>query len=272
VGVGSGSMAHSAPLAPPPPPAYPAPTRFRGRLIAVEGIDGSGKSTQVRLLLEWLQAAGVPAYLTAWNSSPLVHGALRRAKARHLLTPETFSLMHAADLADRWEREVQPRLRAGQVVLADRWVCTALARDGARGLSPEWIRRVYAFAPRPRLTVYFRLPVDVAVGRIVASRPQLKYYEAGLDLGLAADAPASFLLFQQRVSAAYESLVADEGLSVIDAQAAVGDQQAELRRLVRVALRGYRPTAGGRLWSGQAARPGEGVAARGAGSRSRAPG
>lgn len=235
-------------------PSYPAPwSRYPGRLIAVEGIDGSGKSTQVRLLLQWLQARGYAAQLTTWNSAPLVHGALRRAKQVHGLTPATFSLMHAADLADRWERDVLPRLRAGYVVLADRWVCTALARDTARGCTDDWVRRVYAFAPRPHLSVYFRVPVDVAVRRIVASRPALKYYEAGLDLGLAVEPAVSFGLFQQRVSDAYEALIAPECLDVIDARQPVTAQQTRLRALVQRALRGYRRAAAGALAAAAAA-------------------
>jgi len=222
------------------PRAYPARSRFRGRLIAVEGVDGSGKSTQIRLLLEWLRAAGHEVHLTAWNSSPLVHAALRDAKRARSLTPRTFCLMHAADLADRLEREIVPRLRAGHLVLADRWVCTALARDQAREVDPAWIRAVYAFAPRPRLGVYFRVPVDVAAGRILASRPELKYYEAGLDLDLAADPSASFRLFQQRVAHHYDRLVRSERLAVIDGMESVGAQQVRLRTLVAAALSGYR--------------------------------
>lgn len=225
-------------------PTYPARVRLRGALIAVEGIDGSGKSTQVRLLQEWLQAAGRAVHLTAWNSSPLVHGALRRAKRARALTPETFCLLHAADLADRVERDVVPRLRAGQIVLADRWVCTALTRDAARGLEERWLRGVYAFAPRPRMTVYYRLPVDVAASRIQASRSELKYYEAGLDLGLAAEAGSSFCLFQERVVARYEALVRRERLVVMDAQAPVAVQQLRLRALVQQMLE-QQPEAGG---------------------------
>lgn len=220
-------------------PLYPARPRFPGRLIAVEGIDGSGKSTQIRLLMQWLQSAGHPVHLTNWNSSPVVHGALRGAKRARALVPTTFCLMHAADLADRLERDIVPRLRAGGIVLADRWVCTALARDAARGLDPEWIRGVYAFAPRPRLTVYFRVPVEVALARLIASRAELKYHEAGLDLGLAPDAPTSFRLFQQRVVDRYEALVREERLAVVDAREPVAVQQLRLRELVGRALAGY---------------------------------
>lgn len=217
-------------------PAYPARRAYPGRLIAVEGIDGSGKSTQVRLLLQWLLAGGHPAFLTAWNSSPLVHPALRRAKKAQALTPEVFSLMHAADLADRLDREVLPRLQAGFTILADRWVCTALARDGARGLPSRWVRRVYAFAPRPTLSLYFRVPVEEATARILAARARLKYYEAGLDLGLAADPATSFGLFQRRVAERYERLIRPERLVVVDGRGPIPVQQEHVRALVRAAL------------------------------------
>lgn len=234
-----------APASPPARPSlYPARGRFPGRLIAVEGIDGSGKSTQVRLLLRWLEAAGLPVYLTTWNSSPIIHRALRRAKRDHTLLPATFSLMHAADLADRLEREILPRLRAGQVVLADRWAMTAFARDGARGCDPGWLRRVYAFAPRPHLTAYFRVPVDAAMARILAGRPAIRFYEAGLDLGLDTDPAASFRLFQQRVAERYEALVRSERMRAMDGLLPVAQQQMALRTLVARVLAAHAPGLG----------------------------
>ncbi len=222
-------------------PVYPASARYRGRLIAVEGIDGSGKSTQLRLLLRWLQAAGLPVHLTAWNSSPVVHEATRRAKRERSLQPLTFSLMHAADLADRLEREILPRLRAGHIVLADRWAATAFARDAARGCDPEWLRRLYAFAPRPHLAVYFRVPPDVAVARIQGGRPELRYYEAGMDLGLSPEPAESFRIFQRRVAEHYESLAAPERLRTIDGLGPVAVQQEAFRHLVRRTLRRREP-------------------------------
>ncbi len=224
---------------------YPAPTRVPGRLIAVEGLDGSGKSTQARLLLEWLRQAGYPVHLTEWNSSPLIREALRRGKRRRLLTPATFSLMHAADLADRLEHEILPRLRLGGIVLADRWVYTALARDGARGVDPGWVRQLYAGSPRPHLSVYFRVPVDVALGRILAGREALGYYEAGQDLELATDPGESFRLFQERVQAGYEGLVRSDGLRVIDGREPAHKQQMRLRTLVLQVLRRRRGSSGG---------------------------
>lgn len=220
---------------------YPAPLRLPGRLLAVEGIDGSGKSTHMELLRAWLCAAGHTVHLTSWNSSALVHQALRQAKRARALTPRTFSLMHAADLADRFEQQILPHLRVGHLVLADRWVYTALARDAARGLDPDWVRRLYAMVPRPDLTVFFRVPVDVALARIRAGRGEPGYHEAGLDLNLSADPAESYRIFQQRVLDRYDAMVEAEGLAVIDATQPARVQQAQFRELAGVALAGYRP-------------------------------
>lgn len=225
-------------------PSYPRPARYPGRLIVVEGIDGSGKSTQLRLLMQWLQARGHPVYLTAWNSSTLVHRTLKRAKRNMALTPTTFSLLHAADLAVRLERDILPRLRAGQVVLADRWVPTAFARDQARSLDAQWLRQAYAFAPKPHLAVYFRVPVDEAVSRILAGRHRLRYYEAGSDLQLDPDPQVSFRMFQRRVQLHYEAMVQAGELAVLDGLAPVAVQQAELRHLLEDILKRQPRTSG----------------------------
>lgn len=240
------------------PVTYPAPLRVRGRLIAVEGVDGSGKSTQIRLLLHWLEDAGLPAHLTSWNSSAVVHGALRRAKRDGTLTPRTFSLMHAADLADRLDREILPRLRAGQVVLADRWASTAFARDAARGCAPEWLQTLYAFAPRPHLSVYFRVPVAVATERILNSRQTFGYYEAGLDMGLATDPAESFRAFQGRVQERYDALAGPQRLRIIDGCLPASTQQAEFRRLAErvLARRGSGPAGSAGTGRRRSADPG----------------
>ena len=158
-----------------------SPHPYPGRLIAVEGIDGSGKSTQVKLLERWLRARGYPVHFTEWNSSRLARNSMRRGKRRNLLTPSTFSLLHAVDFADRFIYQILPPLRAGMIVLADRYVYTAFARDVARGVHPDWVRGVHRFAPRPDLTFFFRVPIDVSLERLLAGRAKLKYYEAGMD-------------------------------------------------------------------------------------------
>src|SRR5499426_4182863 len=136
-------------------------SRRRGRLIVVEGIDGSGKSTQVLLLQKWLEARGLRVYFTEWNSSDLVRQATKRGKKKNLLTPTTFSLLHATDFADRQTYSIIPYLKAGITVLADRYIYTAFARDIARGVDPQWVRDLYAFAVKPDAAFYFRVPIDV---------------------------------------------------------------------------------------------------------------
>jgi dTMP kinase len=133
-----------------PQPGRPVPSRaYPGALIVVEGTDGSGKSTQLYLLKRWLEIGGYRLHFTEWNSSPLVKSATRRGKQRRLLTPTTFSLLHAADFADRCERQIMPLLQGDYLVLADRYIYTAFARDAARGCPARWLRNLYRFAPVP---------------------------------------------------------------------------------------------------------------------------
>ena len=203
---------------------------YRGALCIVEGIDGSGKSTQLHLLHRWLELEGYRVYHTEWNSSPLVKSITRRSKKRRVLTPFTFSLLHAADFADRCERQILPLLHGGYIVLADRYLYTALARDAARGCPMSWVESNYSFAPKPDLALYFRTPLEVSLDRILRGRPALKWHEAGMDLGLSPDPVESFKLYQGRIQKAYDKL-ADEGrLSVIDATQSVHQLQEETRR------------------------------------------
>ena len=127
-----------------------AELNFPGRLIAVEGLDGSGKSTQIYLLKRWLELQGLKVYFSEWNSSPLVRKTTRRGKKKEMFKPATFSLMHATDFADRSERYITPLLKAGAIVCADRYAYTAFARDVARGVSRRWVRNLYSFSTRPR--------------------------------------------------------------------------------------------------------------------------
>ncbi len=212
---------------------------FRGKLIVVEGIDGSGKSTQIALLHRWLAAQGHRVFFTEWNSSALVRRSMRRGKKKDLLTPTTFSLLHAVDFADRLTYRIVPPLKAGMVVLADRYVYTAFARDVARGVHPSWVRAVYNFAPRPDLTLYFRVPIEVALERLLTGRAKLKYHEAGMDVGLSKDPTESFRLFQSRVLDIYDALVKEFDLQVVDATAGINAQQQVVRRMARRILRDH---------------------------------
>jgi dTMP kinase len=209
--------------------------RYPGRLFIVEGIDGSGKSTQLTLLAQWLRSEGYPVVFSEWNSSPIVKATTSRGKRQRLLTPLTFSLIHATDFSDRVEREIIPALKAGAVVLADRYVYTAFARDVVRGVDRAWVRSLYRFAAVPTRAFYFRVPLEVALKRILSGRPKLKWYEAGMDQGLHADPVESYRLFQAQLVEEYEKLVKEYGLVVMDANHPVEVQQ----RLLRDAIRPY---------------------------------
>jgi dTMP kinase len=218
----------------------------KGVLIAVEGLDGSGKSTQIYLLRRWLELDGFKVYFTEWNSSVIVKTATKKGKKRHLLTPQTFSLIHATDFADRCERQIMPLLRAGYIVLSDRYFFTALARDAVRNCDRQWVRNMYSFAPHPDITFYFDVPLEVSLGRILAGRPQLKYFEAGMDLGLADDPSDSFRIFQGRIREEYLKIVDEFGLVKINGSQTIEAQQAEVRRIIqeRIDLAQYKFKAG----------------------------
>lgn len=216
--------------------------RFPGRLFTVEGIDGSGKSTQLLLLQKWLESEGYVVSFSEWNSSPLVRDVTRRGKKKEMLTPMTFSLIHATDFADRTEHQIIPPLKAGAVVLADRYIYTAFARDVSRGVNRDWVRELYRFAVKPTVGFYFRISLDEAMKRILGGRDALKPYEAGMDLGLSDDIEESFRIFQSRILEEYEKMIDEFGLVVIDATRSIEDQQAQVREIVTQALTGTRKT------------------------------
>lgn len=203
-----------------------------GKLIAVEGLDGSGKSTQLYLLKRWLEIQELKVFLTEWNSSVMVKNITSKAKKLQLLTPTTFSLIHCTDFADRYESQVLPLLRAGYIVLCDRYVYTAYARDTVRGCDREWITRLYSFAIKPDITFFFKTKLSVALSRILDGRPKLKYHEAGMDLNLSSDIYESFRIFQSRINDKYLSMVNPYGFTVIDAVRSIEAQQKEVRKIV----------------------------------------
>ena len=203
-----------------------------GSLIVVEGIDGSGKSTQIHLLDRWLRTKGYNVFFTEWNSSAHVKEITSKGKKKALLTPTTFSLLHATDFADRYERNIYPLLRAGYIVLADRYIYTALARDIVRGCSKRWVENIYGYAVRPDIVFYYRVPIEIAVNRIISGRPKLKYYEAGMDLKLSKDEYESYRLFQEKIVNEYESMVRPENFTVIDGTLDIEEQQDIARKQV----------------------------------------
>jgi dTMP kinase len=205
---------------------------YPGRLIAVEGLDGSGKSTQIYLLKRWLELQGLKVFFSEWNSSELVKSATTKGKKQELLTPTTFSLIHATDFADRYERQLVPLLRAGYVVLCDRYIFTAFARDTVRKCPPAWVRGLYNFAALPDLTFFFKAELEVSLQRILDGRPQLKYFEAGMDMKLSPDPYESFRIFQGRILEQYLAMSTEFHFLVIDANQAIETQQSVVRELV----------------------------------------
>ena len=205
---------------------------YPGKLFVVEGIDGSGKTTQLALLAKWLSNAGHPVFVTEWNSSALVKAATKSGKKKNSLTPMTFSLLHATDFADRLLYNIIPPLKAGMIVLADRYAYTAFSRDAARGVDRRWVRELYSFAVRPDLAVYFRVPIEVSADRLLARRVKLKFYEAGMDMGWSNNAIESFKMFQGKVLEEYDRIVDEFELSVIAASGSITEQQRTFRKIV----------------------------------------
>jgi dTMP kinase len=220
---------------------FDSPHPYPGRLIIVEGIDGSGKSTQIQLLHKWLLSSGYRVFFTEWNSSALVNEAIRRGKRKNLLTPTTFSILHATDFADRLSHLIIPPLKAGMIVLADRYVYTAFSRDVVRGVHPQWVRNMYGFAVKPDIGFYFRVSPDLSLTRILSARTKLKYHEAGMDMGLTEDINESFKTFQGRIVGEYERIAAEYGLVVVDGTQPIREQQNAVRKIVSASIRDYRP-------------------------------
>jgi dTMP kinase len=194
---------------------------YTGKLIAVEGLDGSGKSTQIYLVKRWLELEGYRVFFTEWNSSILVKKSTTKGKKRQLLTPTTFSLIHATDFADRYERQVLPLVR---------------------GVDRDWVEQLYSFAVHPDITFYFRVPLETSLSRILDGRPALKFHEAGLDMGWSTDPYESFRIFQGKVFAEYEGMREKFGFTAVDATEEIHIQQAKVRDLIRekVDLPAYR--------------------------------
>lgn len=164
--------------------------------------------------------------------------ATRTGKKKNLLTPMTFSLLHATDFADRLLYKIVPPLKAGMIVLADRYVYTAFARDVARGVNRQWVRDLYSFSARPDLTLYFRVPIEVSIERLMARRVKLKFYEAGMDMGWSTSPVESFRLFQGKVLEEYDNVVDEFGLRVVDASKSITEQQQVVRRIISTELEG----------------------------------
>jgi len=187
-----------------------------GSLFVVEGVDGSGKSTQMQMMHDWLASNGFAVEMTTWTSSETIRPLIKAIKKEHVLvSPYVFSLLYVADFAERCAKTIHGALKAGKIVLADRYVYTALSRDVARGLSHDWVAQAYRFAPQPDIAMYFRVSPEVAISR-KDNFP--KFYEAGMDLGLSDNPMDAFKIFQTRVIEEYEKMIGKYNLNVFNGE------------------------------------------------------
>src|SRR5262245_50304944 len=204
---------------------------YPGRLIAIEGTDGVGRSTQILLLREWLEVKGYGVIETGWTRSPLMQPTIELAKASNTLNKLTFVLLYATDFADRLEKEIIPALKAGFVVLSDRYIFTALARAGVRGVDRQWLRNLYGFAIAPHLVFYLNIDVKSLIGRVLESRG-MDFWESGMDLKLGDEIYDSFRAYQSKLLREYQSMADEFNFRVVDARRSIDRIQDELRRQV----------------------------------------
>jgi dTMP kinase len=204
---------------------------YPGKLIAIEGTDGVGRSTQIHLLREWLEIQGYGVIQTGWTRSPLMQPTIDLAKSSNTLNKLTFVLLYACDFADRLEKEVIPALKAGFIVLADRYIYTALARAGVRGVDRQWSRNLYGFAIAPHLIFYLKIDVD-ALARRVLERGGMDYWESGMDLKAGDDIYENFRSYQRQVLKEYASMADEFGFRVVEGKRPVDVIQEELRRQI----------------------------------------
>ncbi|MEO7191610.1 MAG: thymidylate kinase [Vicinamibacterales bacterium] len=202
-----------------------------GKIIAIEGTDGVGRSTQIRLLREWLEVRGYGVIETGWTRSPLMQPTIELAKSSNTLNKLTFVLLYACDFADRLEKEIIPALKAGFIVLADRYIYTAIARAGVRSVDSQWIRRLYGFAIAPHLVFYLKIDAD-ALARRVLEASGISYWEAGMDMKSGDDIYDSFRTYQRQLLREYAAMSDEFGFRVIDGRKSIKNIQDELRRQI----------------------------------------
>jgi dTMP kinase len=204
---------------------------YPGKIIAIEGTDGVGRSTQIHLLREWLEVQGYGVVETGWTRSELMQPTIEIAKASNTLNKLTFVLLYATDFADRLEKEIIPALKAGFIVLSDRYVYTAMARAGVRGVDRTWVRNLYGFAIVPHLVFYLRIDEKTLIKRILQSRG-MDYWESGMDMKIGDDIYESFRTYQRSLLKEYSSMADEYRFRILDARRKVDVIQDELRRQI----------------------------------------
>lgn len=209
---------------------------YPGKLIVLEGTDGVGRSTHAEMLQNWLAVEGYGAVMTEWKSSELISTAIDKAKSKNALNTITFSLLYATDLADRLHNIIVPALRAGLIVIADRYYYTAFARDVVRGADQAWVRKLYGFAVEPDLIFYLKMPLEGLLKRIITTRGGLDFYESGRDIGMSTDLYQSFKLYQSKILQEYDHMVDEYNFKVLGADDPIETVQKHLRNELKPLL------------------------------------
>ena len=205
---------------------------YPGRLIAVEGIDGSGKTTQTHLLKRWLELQNLKVYHADWSTFQLVKKTTTRAEGRQLITPTTHTLLHATDFGDIYDLKLLPLLKAGYLVVCDRYVFAAFAASIVRGCPQDWVTGVYGLACFPDITLFLNARLETAVHRILRSRPELNYFDSGMDLRLSPDTYDAFRIYQERLQEQYLAMGTRFDFHMIDGDQPIEAQQQTIRQLI----------------------------------------
>ncbi|HEV2391840.1 MAG TPA: thymidylate kinase [Verrucomicrobiae bacterium] len=209
-----------------------------GRMIVVEGADGSGRSTQIARLVEWLEGSGHATVQVGLKRSTLVSEELEQAQQGNILSRTTLSLFYATDFADQLENIILPSLKAGFIVLADRYIYTLMARDMVRGMDEGWLKNLYGIALEPDAVFYLNVAPEELVQRNFAKNTALDYWESGMDLGLSRDMFDSFMKYQGAMQKTFRYLQTTYGFSIIDGMRSADAVNAELRKKIGPVLAG----------------------------------
>lgn len=206
-----------------------------GKLIVLEGTDGVGRSTQIQLLRRWLEDDGYAVSDTGLRRSPLTQPGMDAAKLGHTFSPLTMSLFYATDFADRLENQIIPALKAGFLVLSDRYFYSTMARDVVRGANPEWVRKVYGFALKPDICFYLKADIQSLVNRLMTGRG-FDYWESGMDIRCADNIYDSFCVYQGELIRQFDQMAVEYGFEIVDATLPVQTVNLDLRKRIKALI------------------------------------
>jgi dTMP kinase len=212
---------------------YLKPFQKKGKLIVIEGTDGCGRSTQISLLRNWLEVQGYAVVETGWARSNLMHKSIELAKSGNTMDRMTFTLLYATDFADRFENLIIPALKSGHIVLTDRYIFTAIARDVVRQPDTKWMRNLFSFAMVPDLVLYLKIDIESLIPRFIEGGG-MNYWEAGMDMHMGQDLFDSFVNYQSALIAEYDKLAKEFAFETIDARKSVEEIQDDIREKMKL--------------------------------------